>query len=110
MSLALDMSLGHALSEKLQATLGQVDNFTLILVFEFVIRFDLTVRDASDMLDDILGLSDKPDQGLILGLEELQECPNCNVLECRIARLQETAEISVDSTLGFSPVLYKNGV
>ncbi|KAI6747738.1 hypothetical protein HG531_008280 [Fusarium graminearum] len=47
MSLALDMGLGHALSKKLQATLGQVDNLTLVLIFEFVIGFDLAVAQRS---------------------------------------------------------------
>jgi hypothetical protein len=108
--LALDMSLGHALSQKLEATLGQVNNFALVLVFEFVVRLDLTVCDASNMLDDVLGLSDKSNQSLILGLKELQECPDSDVLECRITRLKEAAEVSVNSTLGLGPVLHKDRV
>ena len=71
MSLALDMSLRHALSKKFQAALGQVDNLTLILVLEFVVGFDLAVCNRPDMFNDILRLANETDQGLILRLKQL---------------------------------------
>lgn len=104
------MRLGHALSKELQTALGQVDDFALVLILEFVAGLDLTVCNVSNVLDDILGLTDEPNQSLVLRFEQLEQSPDSNVLESRVAGLKEPAEISVNSALRLRPVLYKDGV
>lgn len=108
---ALDVSLGHALSEKLQAALCQVDNLALIVVIaELVIGLDLAVRNLLDHFDDVVGLANESYQSLVLRLEQLQQCPDCDVLERSVAAGKEPAQVPVDAAVGFRPVLDEDGV
>lgn len=106
--LALDMGFGHALSQQFKASLRQINHFTLIFLFQFRFRFDLSVCNGSDILDDVVGLSYVSNQSLILRLEQLQQGPDCDMLKSCVTRLQETAEVSVDSAVGVAPILNEN--
>jgi hypothetical protein len=66
------VGFGHALSQKLEATLRQVDHFALVIVLsEVVFGFDLAVCNLLDHLNNLVGLADQSDQGLVFGFEEL---------------------------------------
>lgn len=108
--LALNVRFGHALAQKLQALLRQVDHLALVLLSVFGLGFDISARNSTDVLDNVLGLANEPNQGLVLRLEKLQQGPHGNVLERRVSGLQESAEISVHAAVGFLPVLYKDAV
>lgn len=99
-----------ALAKKLEASLRQVDDFSFVLLFRLGVRFDLAVGNASNVFDNVVGLSDLANQRLIFRFEQLQQCPDSNVLESGVARLQESAQISVNASVGLVPVLDENGV
>ena len=87
--LALNVALSTTLAEQLQTPLGQIHHLTLVLLFKLVVGLDLPVGNLLDHLDNIIRLADKPDKLLILGLEQLEQRPDGNVLECRIAAAEE---------------------
>lgn len=99
-----------ALAKKLEASLRQVDDFSFVLLFRLGVRFDLAVGNASNVFDNVVGLSDLANQRLVFRFEQLQQCPDSNVLESGVARLQESAQISVNASVGLVPVLDENGV
>lgn len=54
-TLTLDMGFGTALSQKLQAPLGKVDNLTLIVFLGLVLLgLNLLVRDLLDHVDNVI--------------------------------------------------------
>lgn len=64
-----NMSLGHALSKELQAALSQVNDFTLVFLLKLGLCLDLAIRDVSDMLNDIIGLTNEANQCLVFRFE-----------------------------------------
>jgi hypothetical protein len=100
------MGLGHALAKQLQASLSQINNFALFFIVAILgLGFNLPVRNCSDVLNDVIGLADMANQSLVLGLKQLQQSPDSNVLESGIARLQKSAEVSVYSSIRLVPIL-----
>ena len=98
-------------AKDLQTPLRQGDDlpFTLI-VLAFAIAFDVLLRDAFDHIDNLFALADQPDQRLVLRLEQLQQGPDGDVLERRVAAGQEAREVAVDAAVGLRPVLDEDGV
>lgn len=99
-----------ALAQEFEASLRQVDNFSFVFLLCFRVRFNLAVGNASNVFDNVVGLSDLANQGLVFRFEQLQQCPDSNVLEGGIARLQESAQVSVNATVGLVPVLDEDRV
>lgn len=104
------MRLRFALPQKLEAALRKAHNLAFVLVLKFVTGLDLAIRNVSDVLDNVLSLADKSNQGLILGFEQLQQRPYRNMLERGVTRLQESAEISMNAAVWLCPVLNKDRV
>lgn len=54
-ALTLNMGFGAALSQKLQAPLGKVDDFTLVVLLRLVLLgFNLLIGDLLDHVDNIV--------------------------------------------------------
>jgi hypothetical protein len=104
------MALSPALAKQLKAPLGKVDNFSLVIVLGLVIRLDLTICDRFDHLNYVVRFADEADQLLILGLEELQERPDSNMLERGVAAVEESAQVPVDAVARLSPIPGKDAV
>lgn len=107
--LAFDKGL-RALAQKLQASAGKSDNFALAIFIVFVVRLDVAVRNLGDHLNDLVRLANAFDQSFVLGLKKLQQCPDSNVLECRISAGEEASDVAVDTAGRFRPVLDEDGV
>lgn len=60
-----------ALAKKLEASLRQVDDFSFIFLFRLGIGFNLAVGNASNVLDDVVGLSDLANQRLVFRFKQL---------------------------------------
>jgi len=65
---------------------------------------------ALDGFDNILGVGNTVNEFLVAGFEELQECPDGDVLEGRVAACDEAVEVAVDAAVGLAPVLDEDGV
>lgn len=108
--LALNVRLGNAaLTQELETSLSQVNDLAFVLLLSLGIG-NLAVRDAANVLDDVVGLADLADQGLVFGFKQLQKRPHGNVLEGGVSRLEEATEVPVDAAVGLVPVLNKDGV
>lgn len=53
------MSFGHALPQKLQASLCQIHDFAFVLLLELGLVLHLAICNVADMLNDIIGLTDE---------------------------------------------------
>lgn len=103
------MSLRHALTEQLKAPLRKRDDLALVLV-ELAVRLGHALRDARYQAADVVRLANEPDEALVLGLDELQQGPDGDVLERGVPALEEAAEVAVDSPTRLGPVLGEDGV
>lgn len=63
------MGLVHALPKELQAALGQIYDFTLVLLLKLGLCFDLAVRNVSNVLDNVIGLTNEANQCLVFRFE-----------------------------------------
>lgn len=104
------MGLGHALAKEFQASLSQVHHFALVFFLKVGFRIDLAVRNVSNVFDDVIGLTNETNQGLVFRFEQLQQGPDGNMLEGGVTRLKEAAEVAVNAAVGFVPVLDEDGV
>lgn len=105
------MCFRHALAQQFQASLGKVDNLAFIVVINSVgLRFDLSLGNLLDHVDNFVRLSDLANQRLVLGLEKLEECPYGDVLERGVSAGQESTEVTVNAAVGFCPVLDEDGI
>lgn len=109
-TLSLNVALRRTLPQQLQTPLGQAHHLSLIVVFGLVVRLHLAVGDLLDHLDNVIRLPDKPDELLVLRLEQLKQGPDRNVLESGIAAGKEPAEVAVDAVTRLHPVLNKDAV
>ena len=105
----LDQSL-RSLPQQFQASPRQCDDFSFTILGLLVITLDVLVGDCFDHLNDVLGLCNHPNQLPIIGLEQLEQSPNSDVLKGRIATGQEASEVAMNTAVRFRPVLYKDGV
>lgn len=99
------MALGHTLSQQLQATLRKADHLALVIILDLGVRLNLPVGNLLDHFHNTLRLADKPNELLVLRLEQLKQGPDRNVLKRGVAASQEPAEIAVDAVARLGPVL-----
>lgn len=104
------MTLCRTLSQQLQATLSKVDNLSLVVILNFILRLHLPVGNLLDHFDDIVRLANKANELLVLRLEKLKQGPNRNVLERSVTTRKEPAKVAVDAVAGLQPVLNKDTV
>lgn len=104
------MGLGPSLAQQLQTPLRQVDHLALVVVLELVVRLDLAVGDLLDHLDHGVRLADEADEFLVFRLEQLQKGPDGDVLEGRVAAVEEPAEVAVDALARLVPVSDEDAV
>lgn len=64
----------------------------------------MAVGDLLGHLDDVIGLTDETDKFLVFRLEELEKCPDSNVLEGWVAAVEEPAQVAVDAFAWLCPV------
>jgi hypothetical protein len=95
----------RALAQKLKTSAGECHNFALTILVVFVVRLDVAVRDLGDHLDDLVRFADELDQSVVFGLEELEQCPDSDVLEGGVSAGEEAADVTVDAARGFCPIL-----
>jgi hypothetical protein len=98
------------LPQKLQGALGKLHNFSLTILLAFIVGFDLRIGDSFDHLDYLLRLSDKANKFLILRLQQLEQSPDGNMLERRISTSKESFQISMNASIGLSPVLNEDRI
>ena len=98
------------MTEQLQAALCEIDDFSLIVLIVNGLWIILSIGNTSDLLHDIFGLANETDECPVLGFEELEKRPSRDVLECRITRFQEAAQVAVNTTIRFVPILHEYGV
>ena len=80
----------------LETAFRQSDNLAHA-VFRIIgfIFIDLSLTDTSHSCHQILGFVDRLDQSRVTGLEQLEQCPDSDVLERRVARRQETLQVAM---------------
>jgi hypothetical protein len=106
---ALDKSLG-VLVQELEALARENDNLALAVFVVLVVRLDVALRNLRDHVDNLFRLRDALGQACIFRLEQLQQCPDGNVLERGVSAGEEAAEVAVDTARRLGPVLDKDGV
>lgn len=104
------MALSPTLAEQFQTPLSQGDNLALIVLLNLVVELHLPVCNLFDHLDDVIGLTNKTNELLVFGLEQLQKGPDGNVLECRVAAVKKSAQVPMDTLARLRPVSNKDGI
>jgi hypothetical protein len=89
-SLAFNQGLLRPLAKKLEGASSQGDDLAFA-VFSVVVGLDVSIGDGLDHLHDVVGLRDQGDQRLVLGLEQLEQGPDGDVLEGRVAAGEEAS-------------------
>jgi hypothetical protein len=98
------------LPQKLQGALGKLHNFSLAILLAFIVGFDLRIGDSLDHLDYLLRLSNKANKFLVLRLQQLEQSPDGDMLEGRISTSKESFQISMNASIGLSPVLNEDRI
>lgn len=109
--LALHEGFG-SLAENLETAACEADNlaFTLTVFVVFFIGLDVALGNVGDHAHNLARLGDALKQSVVFRFEQLEQSPDCDVLEGSISTGEEAAEISVDTALGLRPVLDEYGV
>jgi len=103
-------------TQAIQAPSRKRNNLALALLIASRCRCLVTITryfaicHTLDGLDNILGIGDTVDELLVPGFEELQECPDRDMLKGRIAACDEAVEVAVNAAVGLAPVLDEDGV
>lgn len=61
-------------------------------------------------MDDLVGLANQLDQTVVFRFKKLQQSPDSNMLEGRVATGQKSSEITMNASRRFCPVLDEDGV
>lgn len=99
------MTLRRTLTQQLQAALSETDNLAFIVVFELVVRLDLSVGNLLHHFHDIRGLANEPNKLLILGFNKLKQRPDRDVLKGGISAGEKPAEVAVNAVARICPAL-----